>query len=314
MQVYQLCTYFDVQYFLKGRAMFHSLEQHVDSFVLWVLCLDDTTYELLVTMNDRRIIPVRLADLEAWEPRLPASSSDRSLVEYYWTCTPTWLAYILSQQDPGAWVSYLDADLYFYDRIDDIFNEAGNASVVIHAHRFGPQNESKATVSGIYNVGLTSFRNDELGWQALRWWQSACFEACYLRPDEGYCGDQKYLDDWPVRFEGVHVLQNLGAGLAPWNVNNYQFKLLKEILMVDGRPLIFYHFHAFQLLSPRLMGQRGYDVPEAVYRYVYRSYARALQESLEETRRHQPEFRAGFSRPPWRELVHDLRHRRYFWI
>ena len=311
--MHQLCTYFDAQYFLKGRALFHSLERHAGNFVLWVLCLDDIAYDLLVAMQDHRIRPVRLSELESWEPRLAAAKSDRSLLEYFWTCTPTWLAYVLTRQNSGTWVSYLDADLYFFGPIDGIFEEAGGASVIIHGHRFAPENEYKSATSGVYNVGLTSFRNDELGWQALRWWQTACIAACYLRPDEGLCGDQKYLDDWPSRFEGVHVLQNLGAGLAPWNVNNYHFALVKDVLKVNSYPLVFYHFHAFQLLSSRLMGQRGYDVPDAVHRYVYRGYARALQESLNETRQLQPAFRAGFRRPPWRELFHDLRHRRYFW-
>ena len=51
MDNYQLCTYFDAQYFLKGRSLLRSLEQHVEHFVLWVLCLDDQTYELLTAMN-----------------------------------------------------------------------------------------------------------------------------------------------------------------------------------------------------------------------------------------------------------------------
>jgi hypothetical protein len=235
------------------------------------------------------------------------------LLEYFWTCTPTLLAYVLTQQKSGAWVSYLDADLFFFSSIDGIFTEAGTASVIIHGHRFAPENEYQAAASGIYNVGLISFRSDELGWKALRWWQTACIAACYLRPDDGFCGDQKYLDDWPERFEGVHVLQNPGAGLAPWNVGNYQFEVSKGNLAVDASPLVFYHFHAFQLLSSHLMGQRAYDVPDIVHQYVYGAYVRALKELLNETRHLQPVYCAGFRRPPWRQFFRDLRHGRYFW-
>jgi hypothetical protein len=314
MTKHQLCTYFDEKYFVRGRALYRSLKGYSDNFLLWVLCLDDATYDLLRAFGDANIRLVRLAELEAWEPRLLQAQSDRSRVEYYWTCTPTWLAYVMTQQDPGVWVSYLDADLYFFNPTDEIFKEAGAASVIIHGHRYGPENEYQAAASGIYNVGLTSFRADNLGWQALRWWQSACLEACYLRPDEGLCGDQKYLDDWPERFRGVHVLQNPGAGLAPWNVENYQYKLSEGNLIVDSCPLIFYHFHAFQWLSLHLMGQLGYSVPHWVRQIAYRPYARALQQALAEVRSLRPAFPAGYRRPAGRDILRGLRYGRYFWI
>lgn len=309
----QFCTYFDSKYILKGLTLLHSLEKHGSDFTLWVLCLDNATFDLLAAMENPRLRTIRLAELELWEPRLLTAKANRSSVEYYWTCTPTWVAYVLAQQPPGSWVSYMDADLFFYDQVAEVFDEAGTASVIIHEHRFAPKYAYMAATSGIYNVGLTGFHSDPDGWNALRWWQAACLEACSLSPERGLCGDQKYLDDWPRRFPAIHVLLNPGAGLAPWNITNYKYRFCNGALNVDSHPLIFYHFHAFQLVSRHLMGQHGYDIPDMVRKYVYGPYIRALQDTLARIFNVEPHFQAGFQWPPLRQLFSDLRYGRYFW-
>ena len=73
-----------------------------------------------------------------------------------------------------------------------------------------------------YNVEWVTFRRDPDGLEALNWWHDRCIEWCYQRAEDGKMGDQKYLDDWLVRFERVHVVRHPGAGLAPWNVKAHR--------------------------------------------------------------------------------------------
>jgi hypothetical protein len=97
-------------------------------------------------------------------------------------------------------------------------------------------------VTGIYNVGWVSFRNDETGRSALEWWRERCLEWCFDRIEPDRFGDQKYLDDWPERFDGVRVSAIDAAGLAPWNEKRYRLSMGdRDCVHVDGAPLIFYH-------------------------------------------------------------------------
>ena len=313
MPARHFCTYFDENYALKGLALLASLSRQAPFSTIWVLCLDEATHALVGQFGGPAVERLRLADLEAWEPRLPMARTDRTLVEYYWTCTPTLMAYMLARLPAGEVATYVDADLYFYAPLEPIYAEMGQASILIHGHRYAPEHAYMEAESGLYNVGLVAFRADERGWTALRWWQDTCLAACYLRPEQGYCGDQKYLDDWPERFEGVHVLRHLGAGLAPWNGTQYHYERRGDQLLVEGQPLIFYHFHAFAIITPQLFNQRYYVTPKALRAGVYGAYIAALQTALSNIRRGQPDFRAGLAGfPPVLRLLREVARGRLF--
>ena len=124
----------------------------------------------------------------------------------------------------------------------------GDASVLITPHNYAAE-YSHLEVSGIYCVQFVTFRRDKWGTTALDWWRDRCIEWCFGRLEDGKFGDQKYLDDWPERFEGVHVLRHPGAGLAPWSATRFVVRDGPDGVTVDGVPLVFFHFHQVDLLD-----------------------------------------------------------------
>jgi 2-polyprenyl-3-methyl-5-hydroxy-6-metoxy-1,4-benzoquinol methylase len=149
-------------------------------------------------------------------------------------------------------------------------------------------------------------------------------------------GDQKYLDDWPERFAGVHVLEHPGAGLAPWNVERYELARQNGSVLVDDRELVFYHYHSLRLyrgitllralglLSQDFRFSRGavpfvwttaYPIERQEQELVWDPYMGELGEAFQELRRREGAFDAGFVEvdrtPLIREAAHRARHR---WI
>jgi hypothetical protein len=161
-------------------------------------------------------------------------------VEYCWTCTPSIIKYCLKTYNLPS-CTYLDADLYFFSNPAVLMEEMGDKSVLITEHRYTPEYDQSAT-SGIYCVQFMTFKNDDSGLTVLDWWRKACIAWCYARLEDGKFGDQKYLDDWPARFKGIHVLKNPGGGVAPWNVQQYDLTQKKC-------ELVFYHFHNVKFLQ-----------------------------------------------------------------
>jgi hypothetical protein len=150
------------------------------------------------------------------------------------------------------------------------------------------------------------FRRDARGTEALEWWHDRCIEWCYYRLEDGKLGDQKYLDDWPERFAGVHVLAHMGGGLAPWNATQYAITERGGRVFVDADPLVFFHYHR---VGVRERGRHdwqppGFSVPPAVRRLVYGPYMAALDEALAAIRTVEPSFTAGVEPPtPRREIA-----------
>jgi hypothetical protein len=179
-------------------------------------------------------------------------------------------------------ITYLDADLFFFADPAPLFDEIGASSIAIIGHRFPPKQRHKET-RGIYNVGWISFRRDENGLSCLDWWRDRCLEWCFDRVEEGRYADQKYLDDWPVRFENVTVLQHLGANLAPWNLANYNLRYNdSNEVMVDGQQLIFFHFHGLRRIAQFLYdpswAREGVTPSVVLRRGIYAPYIQVLQE------------------------------------
>lgn len=280
------CTYFDRNYLLRGLALYQSLRGSGAVFTLWALCLDDESHEALTELAWPGLIPVALADLEAFDPDLAAVRPSRTRIEYYFTLTPALPTYLLAQHPDIDIISYLDSDLIFYSNPSLVLDELDAGSVLIIPHGF-PDHLRYREIYGKFNVGMVSFRNDEHGGQCLARWRHRCIEWCYDRVEDGRFADQKYLDDWPDVHEGVIVLDRPGVGLAPWNFMRFDIDVAHDPPRVDGEPLVYFHFHGFRSLSKRLFedGLDGYGrMPQASRRFLYGGYIRRLQDLRRELR------------------------------
>jgi hypothetical protein len=138
-------------------------------------------------------------------------------------------------------------------------------------------------------VGWVTFRRDRTGLDCLEYWRSRCLASCPDAVTDDAFADQKYLDDWPLRFKDVAVIANRGANLAPWNVMNYQIGLEKGAVHVDNEPLVFFHFHGLRRIDEWLYesGLGNYDtaLSRNVRQLIYRPYLRQLRRTAAQLRR-----------------------------
>ncbi len=287
------CTLFDKNYLYKGLSLYNSLLRVCGEFKLWILCFDDITYELLRRMNFKNI--KLISSKEFQDEELLRVKNTRTLVEYYWTCTPSLPLYILKKEPHLDMITYLDADLFFHSDPLPVYEEFGEHSILIVRHNYFKQYAKYAKIHGIYNVEFLVFKNDSSTIECLSYWREKCIEWCYFKCKDGKFGDQKYLDDWPERFKGVYVLQHKGCGVAPWNVRKYSIKMIDNKMFVDDQELIFYHFHQLNILSSTKFDlSRGYVLPRNVIELIYESYIYQINEVIDFVSKYDSLFNYGY--------------------
>jgi len=308
---YHFCTLFDRHYATRGIALYRSLQQYCrQDFRFTILCMDAETSTLLARLNlpnTDLILPADLGDAD-----LLAVEKLRPRREFCWTCPPSLMLYMLDRRAPDEIATYVDADLGFFSDPGPIYDELGDKDIAIHGHRFSPEYRASEATSGIFNVGLIAVRNASQGRACLERWRRQCLEKCELDPENGYCGDQKYLDEWPSLYDRLVVLQHPGVCVAPWNIRNYEIDEKDGQVTVNGEPLIFYHYHSLVPLRMNLLGRcallpsHGYQFSPAERRLIYRPYASLLRRAQGETDRHAP---GSLARPrtSWRKLWQSFR-------
>lgn len=268
-------TLFDSKYLPQGIALHSSLMRFGGNFCLWIVCIDEKCYELLRSLGLVNVNLLKLRDCETDELR--DIKNNRTLQEYCWTLTPFVYNFVFDRDEKIERLTYLDADVWLRKPVTPIFDEFNQSrkKVLITDHGYAPEYDASAT-SGQYCVQFVSFIR--LGSEMiLKEWQNQCLEWCFNRIEDGKFGDQKYLDNWPVKYPDlVHVLQKEHLTLAPWNASRFPY----------GNSVLW-HFHGLRLSQNpeselfHVSLCETYPLLDVVKKNIYFPYVKEISSALQ---------------------------------
>ncbi len=225
------CTIITANYLPFAKVLHQSLEKQVPGTSLQVLIVGEhsssSTGNFIVHSVDS----------------LSGSTHFNALYKKYghtnvhnfrWALKPVFIGYLLEKG--FSKVIYVDADLYFVNNFDFLFDELDKNNILLTPHwaNMDPvENEDSLRAvlkGGLYNAGFvgTNIR----GATAISWWAALCFYKTEDQKELGFFYDQKYLDILPVQFDNVQVIRHRGCNLASWNIDSSKRE------MIDGKLLI----------------------------------------------------------------------------
>jgi hypothetical protein len=269
-------THCDRNYVTRVLALEKSLRANQDFTTLYVIAHDDHTKVQIESLELKFTRVISLVEVEERFPELVSAKNNRSRLEYIFCLTPFVISYthLISASDL---IIYLDADLYFFKSPNLALEDfRDDADVAIIEHGFQPKfNHLK--IYGNFNVGWLAFRMLKNGNSILDWWKSACINSTSTLVSEHVYADQKYLDEFPIRFQGTHINRTRGTNIAPWNIENFLGKNQSETFLEDN--LVFFHFSGLRMYGRFVvLGLSGYSLRASkdVKGELYRVYVDAL--------------------------------------
>lgn len=272
------CTLFDSNYLSRGLVMYDSLLKHSGEFQIYIFAFDELCYRILSDLNLKNATIISLKEFETTE--LKEVKKTRTKGEYCWTCTPATIRYVL-EKFKADHCTYIDSDLVFYSDPSVLTKELDykrkSVLITLHRYSFFPRIYSEKR-SGKFCVQYVTFKNEPESLAVLTNWHSQCIDWCYARYEDGKFGDQKYLDAWPSRYSNIHILENEGGGVAPWNAGKYHFS--QDGIHITGRrkrvknefKIVFYHFQYVKFLEEGQVDTGWYIIPEEVKKIFYFPY------------------------------------------
>jgi hypothetical protein len=284
--VITLCTLFDFRFAIQGITMIESVERHTSASINWVtLALDAETYDYLTKLQKENLRVLRFEDLE--DQDLQNLFGVRPWGEICWTSAACLLSYCLKNSRADELVAYIDADCFFFqDFLEFLKYAEPRQRIFIHEHRFSEDRAEWLAKSGRFNVGVVAgFKSDEFDRCVTRW-REQVIDDCSVNQELGKCGDQSYLNEWPNLYQNLRIVDLKGAGVAPWNLNNYRLGVRETGPTVDGESIIFFHFHGLKFahigkwvwlyfIAP------GYSLRQNPNREIYRIYLKHLTQNAD---------------------------------
>lgn len=290
---YAYCTLFNSNYLDKGLVTIDSLVKCSENAVVYVLCMDEKCYEILNDMALKHVVPIRLSDFE--NERLLAAKAERTAAEYCWTCSGSLILYVLETYGESN-CTYIDADMYFYRDpsflIEEMIKEGKSVLIIEHGFRKDHLYEHLVGSSGRFCVEFNTFLNNKKSLAVLKQWIDNILRECSATT-AGNLGDQSYLTEWPEKYDCVYIVKNIGAGIAPWNLNRFTLEKVENggpAVSEKGKKnslenAVFYHFHNIKYIDRNQVNigvyQRYWKVDDRLVMTIYRPYLNAVEEKKE---------------------------------
>ncbi|HUJ12711.1 MAG TPA: glycosyltransferase [Thermoanaerobaculia bacterium] len=256
----QVFTIVARNYLPHARVLAASLARHNPQTRLNVVVLDDLRREIAREPSMEIIHPSELPFDPPADFYTMAAIYD---VTELATAVKPWVFEHLFARGASV-VIYLDPDIEVFDSLGPLEGLARTHRMVLTPHITAPlprdgqrPDERDVLMAGIYNLGFLAL-SAETAKTFIPWWGERLRRDCLNDPAAGLFVDQRWIDFAPGLFE-PYILRDSGYNVAYWNLPHRVLEWDGDRIVVDGRPLRFFHYSGFSPGAPHLLSKHQHD-------------------------------------------------------
>ncbi|MBK9713109.1 MAG: glycosyltransferase family 4 protein [Kouleothrix sp.] len=243
-----ICTIIAKNYLAQARCLAESFyAQHPDGRMV-VLLIDqpDDCFD----PRDEPFTIVLMSELAI--PSVAQMAFRYTVLELSTAVKPFFIEYLFDHADLEHLI-YLDPDIYCYRPLTPLLEALQTHMLALTPHLLEPlddqyrPNELDILRVGVYNLGCIGLARSPDLRTFLRWWQRRLERDCVVDLSRGLFVDQGWIDLAPSLFGGVAIVRDPGCNVAYWNLAQRHLTASAGGWLVNGRPLLFYHFSGLSI-------------------------------------------------------------------
>lgn len=199
---------------------------------------------------------IEILDVEKVQiPKFASMVDAYSLVELITSVKPFYFNHLFNQEADVELVAYFDPDVLIYSPLKELENTLLQYDIVLTPHLTEPitdgfiPTEKHIFETGVFNLGFLALANRPEALKLIAWWSRKLETECWLDLSRGYFVDQLWMNIAPCLFDNVRIEKRPGYNAAHWNLHERMFSNENGHFLVNGLPLIFFHFSHFDPLK-----------------------------------------------------------------
>ncbi len=234
---FAFCCVADTQYLPFFFALVDNLTQvHRGPLEIHLLAVDSQVEPLVRAQYPDRAIEIYSMQ-DVWAPQEWERISQRPISLQALSSKPR--IFLKARQKSNAEALFLlDLDMYFFRspaRLNHEFDDSHTLFFPQWSDRF-----TWARLHGIFNSGMVGARKGAEPF--IAWWSEACWISCELAVEGGRFGDQAFIDQAILYFDGIKIYRKFDEDVAPWNCRTLGVSWENATLSVLGnRPVGSFH-------------------------------------------------------------------------
>ena len=210
-----------------------------------------------------------------------------TIVELVTSVKPYYFTYLLGKYPDADKIVYFDPDILVFTPLTDLEDKLDKFDIVLTPHFTTPiQAEDKHLPTeihifntGVFNLGFLAVKRSPNTLAMLKWWEEKLLHDCIVDLTRGYFVDQLWMNLVPAYFKSVYIDQYPGYNMAHWNLHERTLSKVDGKFLVNGVPLVFYHFSHYSPGKPEQIAayhnRFNFDIRPDI-REIYETYRKGL--------------------------------------